>query len=172
MRAKRSKMVLYVLLTSIGACCWVAFAQSGDTLQKEDEHAIKPILSRDHRLTWMLAAANTWKKHVGPYHHGYSNKYIPLSCWHKDIRDLDPLYVYHHVANIVVVLKHKDNIEEGVFIHQPFSSPLAIWDGCEMDGFKLTLTDHDKYYYTFIRKRTTNQPLHSDSQKADAFRSR
>ena len=58
--------------------------------------------------------------------------YIPLSCWHETIRELDPLYVYMHRLNIVVVLKRKNEIEEGKYIRVSLSSYLPMTGD---DGF-------------------------------------
>ena len=68
------------------------------------------------------------------------SEYIPLSCWYKHIRDLDPLYVYDHRGNIVVVLNRKGDIEEGKYIPTDLASYLPHTGD---DGFESQST-HNK----------------------------
>ena len=77
--------------------------------------------------------------------------FIPLSCWSEPIRKLDPLYVYHHRFNIVVVLNRKDGTEEGIYIQNPVSS-FRFMKGQKVDGFELKNTD-EKGLTHFVRER-------------------
>ncbi len=47
---------------------------------------------------------------------------IPRSCWAKEIRGLHPLRVCLHRANLVVVQKESDGVEEGKYISTIISS--------------------------------------------------
>ena len=84
-------------------------------------------------LVWEISAMETWAS--------FSERprplpeYIPLSCWAQRIRALDPLYVYRHGMNIVVVLKREGEAEEGVYLHNPISSSAPF--SKEFDGFRL-----------------------------------
>ncbi len=60
---------------------------------------------------------------------------IPPSCWDEPIKDLRPVKVYLHRVNVVVVLRFKDNVEEGKYIYQPISSYLPQNGD---DGFEFT----------------------------------
>jgi hypothetical protein len=60
---------------------------------------------------------------------------IPSNYWSDPIKALNPLKVYMHRVNIVVVLRLRDNIEEGKYISIPISSFLPM-NG--VDGFEYT----------------------------------
>ena len=60
---------------------------------------------------------------------------IPSNYWADPIRALNPLKVYMHRINIVVVLRLHDDIEEGKYILLPISSYLPM-NG--VDGFEYT----------------------------------
>ena len=79
------------------------------------------------------------------------SEFIPLSCWSEPIRKLDPIYVYHHRVNIVVVLTRKGAIEEGVYIGNPISSSFISEDE-EVDGFTIVSMDGEGLT-RFVRER-------------------
>jgi len=81
---------------------------------------------------WRNCAMRTWKKYVESKRR--ESEFIPFSCWDDEIRRLDPLYVYHHHVNIVVVLKRMGRTEEGLYIANPLSSSTGD------DGYKLEPT--------------------------------
>jgi hypothetical protein len=58
---------------------------------------------------------------------------IPPAYWAKRIKELHPLRVYNHRANIVVVQKVADHVEEGKYIWLPISSYIPRSDD---DGFE------------------------------------
>ena len=78
--------------------------------------------------------------HVPPY-------YLPLECWAKPIRDLNPLYVYKHRINIVVVLQRSRESEEGLYLCIPVSS----YDPSGGDDV-FEFTEIDDGVYSFKRK--------------------
>jgi len=113
MRVTRYHSILFALLIAGCVCSWLASAQSEKAAKKE------PWYVRD----LPSAAEAAWPKYLSTYGIlGPDSEYLPLSCWYKPIRDLDPLYVYHHRVNIVVVQNRKDDIEEGKYICLSISS--------------------------------------------------
>ena len=60
---------------------------------------------------------------------------IPPAYWAEGIRSLQPLKVYTHRVNIVVVQRLIDGIEEGMYIYIPISSYLPEPGD---DGFEFT----------------------------------
>lgn len=59
---------------------------------------------------------------------------IPRRHWSHAICELNPIRVYRHRVNIVVVQKKENGVERGFYIYIPVSSYLPE-DG--LDGFKL-----------------------------------
>ena len=53
-----------------------------------------------------------------------SSAEIPPACWADGIKALDPIKVYTHRVNIVVVQRAGDGTEEGKYIYVPVSSYL------------------------------------------------
>lgn len=49
---------------------------------------------------------------------------IPDKYWNEAIKKLKPARLYMHFANLFIVLKVKDEIEEGIYIYMPVSSSL------------------------------------------------
>ena len=68
------------------------------------------------------AAQSTFARHVrsGTAESGD----ISSQFWTDPIRKLNPIRVYKHRANVVVVLKQSDELEEGLYIYIPVSSYL------------------------------------------------
>ncbi|MFC1525409.1 hypothetical protein ACFL6X_01205 [Candidatus Latescibacterota bacterium] len=66
---------------------------------------------------------------------GASGDDIPPAYWAEAIKALQPLKVYLHRINIVVVQRVTDGIEEGKYIYIPVSSYLPQ---SGVDGFELT----------------------------------
>jgi len=60
---------------------------------------------------------------------------IPPAYWAERIKALQPLKVYTHRVNIVVVQRVTDGIEEGIYIYIPISSYLPSPGD---DGFEFT----------------------------------
>ncbi|MBT3289514.1 MAG: hypothetical protein HN380_19370 [Victivallales bacterium] len=130
MRIMQKRLVMRTALTPlcVYCWCWAPFAQSVSAAEEKAEEVWK----------WPRAAGHTWGKYINSGRR--ESKHIPLSCWHKAIRELDPLYVYRHGFNIVVALKREDDMEEGVYIQNPISS-FAMSEGQEVDGFELAKAD-------------------------------
>jgi len=149
MKITRNKLTLWAIVIVIYGCCWISFAQPKDNAKTEAEETV----------TWQQLALHTWSKYVRPDY--MESEYIPLSCWHKTIRELNPLYVYQHNVHIVVVLKRKGDIEKGVYLSNVLSS-FGIPAGREFDGFKLTWNNHSGYF-EFARKRPANQAAQGTS---------
>src|SRR5512139_54400 len=51
---------------------------------------------------------------------------IPSKYWEEKIKALQPIKVYLHRMNLVVVQRVRDNIEEGKYIYLPISSYLPM----------------------------------------------
>ncbi len=60
---------------------------------------------------------------------------IPSRYWEEKIKALQPIKVYLHRMNLVVVQRVRDNIEEGKYIYLPISSYLPSSGD---DGFEFT----------------------------------
>ena len=118
-------------------CAWCCTAMSQQTLETD--------------IAWERAAMETHAKFNKLQRR--DSEYIPLSCWAEPIRNLDPLYVYHHRVNIVVVLKRTGETEEGVYIQNMVSSFIM---SKEVDGFSLRGTDEAGLRH-FIRQRSIKQ---------------
>jgi len=67
---------------------------------------------------------------------------IPKQYWTDKIKELKPIKVYIHRANIVVVQRVSDNIQEGKYIYIPISSYMP--HGTD-DGFTFTSIGDDVY---------------------------
>jgi hypothetical protein len=70
---------------------------------------------------------------------------IPPAHWAERIRALQPLKVYTHRVNIVVVQRVTDGIEEGKYIYIPISSYLPEQGD---DGFEFTPNPRTGNTYT------------------------
>jgi hypothetical protein len=133
---------------------------------KEDSFSIPEEIVHNERIQAMellLSANSTWLKFSRPKSLSQSRTYIPLNCWHKTIMELNPLYVYQHRHNIVVVLRRVNDIEEGKYICVSHSSylPTSGDDGFElspnpMKGNKHTLR---KGLFAFKRNRSKVQDI-------------
>jgi len=103
-------------------------------------------------LVWWAAASGTWAS--------FSSlprprpEYIPLSFWAKRIRALDPIYVYCHGMNIVVVLKREGETEEGAYLLNGLSS-FGI-PSMDFAGFSLGKAD-ETGLHRFVRRRPSAQ---------------
>lgn len=85
---------------------------------------------------------------------------IPPQCWAASIKALQPIKVYTHRVNVVVVQRAHDGVEEGKYIYIPISSYLPQ-NG--VDGFEFTPNPQQgNMYYTgdgvFDFKRTLKKP--------------
>jgi len=80
------------------------------------------------------AANETFSSHVRAINAGKEilSTEIPEQYWAQAIKGLNPIKVYKHRVNIVVVQKIRDNVEEGKYIYIHISSYLPM-DGD--DGF-------------------------------------
>jgi len=80
------------------------------------------------------AAHETYARYVRAINAGQeiATPEIPRQYWAEGIKELKPIKVYTHMANIVVTQKVRDNAEEGKYIYTPVSSYLPM-DG--IDGF-------------------------------------
>jgi len=103
----------------------------------------------------------TWRDHASAS--GSYSEYISLRCWARPIRELDPLYVYHHRLNIVVVQKREGNREEGVYIPNLLSSSGSVAPGHPVEGFILEKDDSGKGCHPFRRERPTNHAIQADA---------
>ena len=124
MRVTRHHTILIAVLIAGCACSWLALAQSNERVPNDGVRAVE--LTSSAALTWWKYTRLKSISHIG-------RPYIPLSCWHETIRELDPLYVYMHRLNIVVVLKRKNDVEEGKYMYVSLSSyrPRTGDDGFE-----------------------------------------
>ncbi|MFA5863704.1 MAG: M56 family metallopeptidase [Phycisphaerae bacterium] len=86
----------------------------------------------------------TYMRHMRKGKNSGDNGIAP-ELWTEPVRELKPLYVYTHMANLVVVLKKTDQVEEGLYIALPISS--SIPDGGS-DGFVLTAKKDGVYHFT------------------------
>lgn len=106
---------------------------------------------------WERTAEEVWKKYVAVKR--MDSEYIPASCWNDEIRRLDPIYVYQHHTNIVVVQKRIGDRERevGIYIINPLASTSSD------DGFTL-LPAGQKGAAPFVRMRRSekSQWLRSD----------
>jgi hypothetical protein len=68
---------------------------------------------------------------------------IPSEYWAEPIKALNPIKVYGHKVNIVVVLRMQDGIEEGKYICIPISSYLPTNGD---DGFEFVSKPNRKSY--------------------------
>lgn len=73
---------------------------------------------------------------------------IPSQYWAEGIRAFNPLRVYIHRFNIVVVQKESAETEEGRYVYIPISSYMPV-DGD--DGFSFTKVEADVYNFTRVR---------------------
>ncbi len=73
---------------------------------------------------------------------------IPAEFWGRPIRKLNPVRVYNHLFNLVVVLKDLGTVEEGLYIQTMQSSYTPTDD----DGF--TLDRLEQGVYAFRRTQT------------------
>ena len=102
------------------------------------------------------AAHQTYAAHVRAVNAGETDLsgVIPPLYWAEKIKKLNPIRVYTHRVNIVVVQKVFDNVEEGKYIPIPVSSYLPM---SGEDGFVFTPNPKkgNKYYlsevFDFIR---------------------
>lgn len=76
---------------------------------------------------------------------------IPERYWADEIKALNPVEVYIHRVNIVVVEKVSGGVEHGRYIYIPISSymPMSGDDGFEFSDAKDSV-------YKYKRKRTVN----------------
>lgn len=75
---------------------------------------------------------------------------IPAVFWSAPIRHLNPVKVYRHKGNFVVVQKTSDSIEEGLYIYNPISS---YFPRSGDDGFVVfTPLGGDGFEFQFKRK--------------------
>ena len=86
---------------------------------------------------------------------------IPADCWDSEIKKLNPIRVYQHRVNIVVVQKILKGKECGKYIYLPLSSYLPISGD---DGFEFTPNPLKNNVYTiksgvlnFTRKTSFSQ---------------
>ena len=76
---------------------------------------------------------------------------IPPRYWTDPIKTLNPVKVYRHMVNIVVVQKITDGVEYGKYIYVPFSSDRPH-SGVGIDGFTFTPDADDVYDYQRSQK--------------------
>lgn len=76
---------------------------------------------------------------------------IPAGYWADAIKALMPIRVYKHRANIVVVQRVSNGVEEGKYIYNPISSYMPMTE--EVDGFTFLTDPDDPRVYNFKRVR-------------------
>ena len=93
--------------------------------------SMKTESSKSEKL--LLAAQATHAAFIRSFSAGQepTSTDIPRQFWAKEISALDPLRVYSHRVNIVVVQKESDSVEEGTYICPLISSyyPMNGQDG-------------------------------------------
>ncbi len=90
---------------------------------RENQQAVSPALFPDGLAE---DAQKTYSAHVGALNAAGEKlgNEIPPGCWAERIKALHPLKVYTHRANIVVVQRMNDGVEEGKYIDILISSYL------------------------------------------------
>ncbi len=116
MKLKQWVLVGGIVLVTLGFVC-------GCHRQSEPE-AENPM-----RLDPLVDAA--WKTHAKGHSQAPNNE-IPPQFWDPRIQALKPIKVYTHRANVVVVQRVQDGVEEGTYIYIPISSYLPMTGD---DGF-------------------------------------
>ena len=69
---------------------------------------------------------------------------IPEKYWDKLIKELNPIKLYMHRVNIVIVLTIDGQVETGRYVYQPLSSFIPV---DRTDGFKFTYIEDGTYKY-------------------------
>ncbi len=77
----------------------------------------------------------------------YQFNEIPNELWASEIEAMEPIRVYSHNNNIVIVLVDTNDREEGIYVYVPFSSYLPESD----ENVEYTVIDDD--IYEFIRRK-------------------
>lgn len=158
--------VIVAILLGSGKLGWVPPVQP----DASDRIAIVGSQGYPSREPWYVrdlpsSAAETWYKYT---HRDRFEKpdseYIPLSCWYKHIRDLDPLYVYDHRANVVVVLNVKDGMEAGKYIRGSQSSYIPQTGD---DGFIFSINPQNGNPYNGILDFKRQRGVSPDIQPAN-----
>jgi hypothetical protein len=74
---------------------------------------------------------------------------ISSQYWAEGIRALNPLRVYMHRYNVVVVQRESGEIEEGRYVYIPISSYMPVNGD---DGFTFTRVEGDVYNFTRVKR--------------------
>ena len=137
-----------VVLTTLGFACGC----------RENPKAVSPALFPDGLAE---DAQKTYSAHVRALNAGGEKlgNEIPPGCWAERIKALHPLKVYTHRANIVVVQRLNDSVEEGKYINILISSYLPQTGD---DGFVFSPNPKSGSTYrlgngVFDFKRTTDK---------------
>lgn len=104
-----------------------------------------------------FSAMGMYAKHRSSKHVG--TEYVPLSIWTEAVRALDPLYVYVHGLDIVVVLMRDGDTEQGVYLFNPLSS--SGGHGLSEAGFTLGEPE-DHGGHPFVRESPTTIGVGTD----------
>ena len=99
-------------------------------------------------LTVPLAEA-AWESHICHEQavdggRAESSAEIPAEFWSPGIRDLDPIKVYRHRGNFVVVQESSEGVESGVYIYHSISSYIPSSGD---DGFAFTCLEQDVWRF-------------------------
>jgi len=120
-----------------------------DTILLEGELPFHPLVKAAlETYNHFVRAVNAGEEKSSPT---IPNKYwdkeptIPNKYWDKEMKALDPVRIYTHMVNVVVVQRESDTLEEGKYIYLPISSYLPQSGD---DGFTFTPNplENEKYH--------------------------
>jgi hypothetical protein len=137
---RQSKILMRTALCVAGLCSLVGCGNGAS------HHGTDPSSEVLESAAWTM-----YIRHVGEHNAGptSASESIPESSWPGEIQALHPVRVYLHRANVAVVQKASDGVEEGKYICLLISS-YAPRSGD--DGF--TFMNQDGSVYDFKRVKT------------------
>lgn len=126
-------IVLMVLVCGLTGC-------------KPKEHTSTSSLMLGDLPKAALEMQTAFVKEIGA-HGGAPDGQIPSNYWNDPIKALNPIRIYFHRMNILVVQQINDRVETGKYICSPISS---YWPQSGADGLDLTFVSASVYNYRRI----------------------
>jgi hypothetical protein len=114
-------------------------------------------LSAEDASQLVVAATATHAAYIRSLSPGQTaSQVIPKECWANEIAALHPIRVYTHRANLVVVQRQIDTVEEGTYIVTLISSylPTGGDDGFTYDPNPRNGNEYDLHQGVFHYTRT------------------
>ena len=113
---------------------------------KPKEHTTTSSVTLGDLPRAALEMQTAFVKEIGA-HGGAPDGQIPSNYWNDPIKALNPIRIYFHRMNILVVQQINDRVETGKYICSPISS---YWPQSGVDGLDLTFVSASVYNYRRI----------------------